>query len=169
MDVLSGKWLFVLSRENVGSARHLSSSTNSETPANSPRRAQLIHLKYDLEMAYVVPFLFDENGKYQGFFAPEIDGKRLIVVAEDGPRFQEFFQLARKLAGAFGQRMGIGPQQATSFPAAVKEVLERSPNLQDGVDVTFISDTDPLFAELVASLRNQIARLAQARSSGQGG
>src|ERR1039457_1729069 len=112
-------------------------------------------------MSYMVPFLFNENGKYQGFFAPEIHGNRVIVVGEDGPRFQEFFQLARKLAGASGQRMGLGPQQAESFPEAVQELLQRSPGIQDS-GVYFISDTDPLFAELVSYLRNEIARIQQA-------
>lgn len=108
-------------------------------------------------MPYLVPFLFDEKANYQGFFVVEIKGKRVIVIGGEGPRFSEFFQLARKFSGMFRLRMGFGPLQSKSFAEAVGEVLQRSPDLKRD-QVHFVSDTDPLFEEIIDFLRSEIMR-----------
>lgn len=104
-------------------------------------------------MSYCAPLLLDQNGKILGFFGLHTNQGSIVVIAERGPRFDEFLHLAAELAKADGKKVSVREFKATSLAAVLRTIQSAGVPLREATK--YIDDSDPLFEAILTSLRRE--------------
>jgi hypothetical protein len=97
-----------------------------------------------------------------GFYALFTNQGPVIVIADEGPRFNEFLDLVAKVMKTSGEKVGSVNLEATSFAEAVRNMRNIDRKMQElggplPPDTVFIEDSDPIFDDILMYLRREIS------------
>jgi hypothetical protein len=113
-------------------------------------------------LSYYAPLIFEQNGEMTGFLTLYTNLGPVIILAEEGPRFNEFLDLAVMVWETRGEKVGTVDLNATSFAEAVRNMweIDRKKELADRLppDTVFIEDSDPILDDIVRYLRREISQ-----------
>ena len=102
-------------------------------------------------MSYQCPVLLDQDYEIEGCFSVFTNVGNIVVIAEKGPRFAEFLDLAANIVDPSGNHIGFIDLEAATFEAAIKELLKMDSSLAE--DAVFINEYDQLFETIIAQMR----------------
>ena len=102
-------------------------------------------------MSYHVILSLNEKYEPQGVFNIITSLGPVVLLAEKGPRFAEFLDLAAHMMQASGKKVGFVDLLAPTFQAAVNKLLQMDPNLAG--NAVFVDQYDNLFEDILGQLR----------------
>ena len=100
-------------------------------------------------MRYTMFSVFDQKNQYTGLFGLNTSKGFIVVIFQNQAKMDTFGQLIAPMVKKEGKKLGVASKEAASISQVVRELLEVDPSIEG---THFISDSDPLYAQIIDML-----------------